>query len=203
MWAKYVKIEATRSFVFLPPFININKHYVINDSLNVYFGDRDKPAYNHHIFILFQKNTDINYETRRDSVMTSSLYFLEKYSPKRGLIMYLYAIPDEYQEDYEMFRMSKYSLLSTKAKKTILKYHGMGPMDLLFKNLYKTEDRKQELENRFSFTDDGYPLSKVYLSEDAEYMSLLNEEEEIFNVDTLEELKKSSNNREKEGIMPM
>lgn len=88
---------------------------------------------------------------------------------------YFFNIGDEYSSDVIEFIKGKYSKINIETKKKICKFHAIANKTsvnelTVYKILFKTEDRKQYLED----------LLAVKLDKDAELLSIPNEEEEMY-----------------------
>lgn len=97
-------------------------------------------------------------------------FLAESYNVDKGF-MYKIRVSERFRDDLELFYQGKYSQMSEDAKEIIIKYSNEKPENSLVYNvLNKTAKRRAFLED----------LIGEELDRDAELMSIINLEEEIY-----------------------
>lgn len=145
---------------FLPQLIGINK--LVEGFKNCYIMDtKDEEEPFKHIYILMDKTS---------SLLDIHPYTVSRRETKDGNL-YKITVNDRFYEDLSKFYEGKYSKMSTTAKQVILENCGISVENsLAYSVLYKTDKRRKFLEN---FVGEK-------LDDDAELMSILNLNKEIY-----------------------
>jgi len=106
-------IKSNKSVYFLLPMIDIMHAYYKPNLLNCYIGDnKNRPdIHNFHIFMLVKRE-----DTKLNGIKT----YVEHYSVDEGF-MYVFRVPEEFEEDYLKFILGKYSQFSAEYKTKIVK----------------------------------------------------------------------------------
>jgi len=155
-------IKSNKSLHFILPMLGLMYHNLRGTILNSYIGDRvNRPDLdNYHVFILARE------EDRR---LHHIKEYVEHYKHDLG-IMYVYRIPEEFEEDYLKFILGKYSEFSAEYKQKIIKLlPAPYQMNTVFKVIMKTEEARKIIEEKV-----GQSIG------DQEVFSIPNMNEEIF-----------------------
>jgi hypothetical protein len=170
---RFDPLEKTKSFVFLPPMLNIDPillqtHLLLNAYLydeNVEDGKEDGLIFLHYEYQDLEGSFG-----RLENNMKLVSEFKGIYDPDRYTTMFYFDVPYNRMKEYKLFLQSKYSQVSDEYKQRILKFHNFGTKSEVYGVLYKTKERRKVLEETLD----------VYISEDAEVASLLNIEKETY-----------------------
>lgn len=143
-----------------------------------YIRDINKSQYLNHIFLQYELSTEFKdlYLKFEEEIHNSEL-FEEFYDLKDGTIMFVFKVPEKYQEDYKTFINSKYSQFSTDYKHKLIDFHGKINEDIIRGTLFKTEKRFKHLDN---LTHDLHPKRKSVITQDMEFDSRWEPENEFF-----------------------
>lgn len=155
-------IKSNKSLYFLLPMIKINYLYYKHNVINSYISDRkNRPDINnYHIFLLTKK---------LDEKLRGIKTYKEHYEVNEG-IMYVFKIPEEFEEDYLKFILGQYSQFSSAYKQQIIRLLP-EPYDKRteFKVIMKSPEAKAVIEEKV-----GQSIG------DQEVFSIPNMEEEIY-----------------------
>lgn len=117
--------------------------------------------------------------TLYENNFTETEYFLDLIDITPEKVLYIFKFPDDYINEYELFKKGKYSHYDEDAKELILSFfaemyeHNIGAVPFLVKIkqiLFKDEKLKREIEDRLN----------VKLPDDAELTDAINNENEVF-----------------------
>ena len=149
-----MSININKSFTYIYPMIKDIVNYE-NNLLNCYIQDLNKPEYNNHIFLRYKfdgqaSGLSIKFEEEiKDCNLLETFYDLP--IDDGNTIMFVFKIPEGQQENYNFFKESKYSRLSTNYKNTVIGFHGKkNPKnaELLDEILNQKESRRKQLEQQ-------------------------------------------------------
>lgn len=169
-----------KTFVYLFPMIEDRINYTKN-LLGCYIGDLDHPAYNNHILLRykFSGNLKDSYLKFEEEIAECELLetFYDIDDDKKDTVMFVFKVPEEYQQDYNHFIKSEYSKMSEDYKKKIIDFHTKKSFQKNPRNkkilegiLYKTKAAKAKLEKKI-----GQPVEP-----NMEFASAWDTEKEIF-----------------------
>lgn len=188
-----VKEDCNKSFLFILPFLGLtirnSPDPILNYCSGVYIGDASDSELQNKILILFEDIRD-PLSDDIENTFTKNEWYRGQYVPKEGYVMYIFEVPDSYKKDYEYFIEGKYSLFNDSLKKLIVKYH-CKKLDVhspIYGVLYKTEQRREYLEKLLSYDSQGNFVSSVTISPSAEYASIINLDEEVFDKNQLKDI---------------
>lgn len=158
---KIDKSKWNKSVYFILPMIDINSNY--RHLINSYLGDSKYPTDNFNKILV-----ELKY---KDNTILNNIHLENNYETEDGTYIYVFNIPEKYNEDYQLFLKGKYSLFSEKYKKKILSFVIKKPIQTsyVYKILYKTSDLKFELEESIG----------QELPDDAELCSIADWDKEI------------------------
>lgn len=162
--------ERTKTSVFVLPMLSGNKNLFLYDShlINAFIGFEDVKD---HLVLLYRWSEDPLF-AKFDLALRKFPTFVKAYDPDPSHTVYVFAIPDRYLEDFVFFKKGKYSKLNDDYKLKILEFHNMSADSALAKILFKSYERKAELEKKLD----------AELPEDSELLSIINLENEILNL---------------------
>lgn len=158
-------IVKNKSYQFILPLLGKTRSYFDN-TINTYLIDLvNKTELNNKIFV----NT-----SKYDDLLTKVEYFNQYYQLEDYTYMFVYDIPEEFEEDYIKFYDGKYSLLSDRAKELICSFSPVRPMQnsMVYKVLFRTKDQRERIEELIGET----------LHPDAEVCSIPNMTKETYNI---------------------
>jgi hypothetical protein len=176
------KIRYNKSKTYLLPLlaevIEIDTRF-FNHLKNTFISDTND-KYKDCIFILHDfsfKNPEFtNYEHK----LTNNPYFVDLIDID-NLVLYIFKFPEEYMEEYNLFKKGKYSKFGEDAKKVIINFFGhiyQGNLNAvkfllaLKQILYKDKKLKERIEEDL----------RVTLPKDAELTDIASMEDETFNI---------------------
>lgn len=134
-------MRRTKSSFFITPMIGENRIYFRWDNyfVNTFITEDKK------IIVLYRFFSSDDYKRFEFGVMKHHLFEkLLDYDTQH--VAFQFKIPDNYLDDYNKFVSGKYSRMSENYKKLILKFHGLDRDSTLSKILFKSDDRKKQLE---------------------------------------------------------
>lgn len=157
------KSKWNKSVYFIVPMIGINSGYF--NLVNCYLGDNtNRPELNFRRIFL-----NIKY---KDEKLLGIEYYQSFYRLEDNTYMYIFHIPEQFKEDYDLFCAGKYSKFSEDYKKQIIRLINMKPVinSSVYKILHKTSDQRKKIEDMI-----GQPLK-----DDEEVCSRPNLDAEIY-----------------------
>ncbi len=154
--------ERTKSSIFILPMLSGNKHLFLYDThlVNAFI------KYNNiedHLILLYRWSPDPLF-AKFDLALRKFPTFIKAFDPDPQHIVFIFSIPKEQLENFELFKQGKYSELEDNFKLKILDFHKMGVDSTLSKILFKSYERKMELEKKLD----------AELPEDSELLSIIN-----------------------------
>jgi hypothetical protein len=139
--------ERNKSYIFLPPMLEIDPVFMqLHLLLNTYLASDDLPDIKNSVFLHYEYQDMDGSFARLENNLKSSPYFRGMYEPDRYTTMFYLHIPEKYYADYLLFMNSKYSQMSDKAKRRILRFYNLGIGSQVYKVLYRDVQRRRELE---------------------------------------------------------
>lgn len=141
--------QKTQAFRFVLPMLadytynddfspNNFKFFKRDSLINVYIGDDNEPKYSDKILLYYKYDHSIDYLTF-DRKLELLPTYLTKYE-YGGSTMYVFDVPDEFKDDFEHFKVGKYSKFSIAYKKQILDFYGLkGKDNYIYSILFKTD----------------------------------------------------------------
>lgn len=139
--------ERNKSYIFLPPMLDIDPVFMqLHLLLNTYIINDDLPDVKNSLFLHYEYQDMDGSFARLENNLKANPSFRGMYEPDRYTTIFYFHIPEKYYPDYLMFMASKYSLMSEKAKKRILRFYNLGNGSQVYKVLYRDKQRRRELE---------------------------------------------------------
>jgi len=162
--------ERTKTSIFILPMLSGNRNLFLYDShlINAFIGVEDIKD---HLVLLYRWSEDPLF-AKFDLALRKFPTFLKKFDPSPNHSVYIFEIPEKHIKDFILFKEGKYSKLTDDYKLKILDFHNMSADSALAKILFKSHERKEELEKKLD----------AELPEDSELLSIINLEHEILNL---------------------
>jgi hypothetical protein len=157
------KSQKNKASFLLLPMLGPNQSYFDWSGLfvNCYIKDNNYPEYDNHIILLFQypeiiNTNDLNKIINIENVLYNDLshLFVKRYEPDTKNSVHIYKVPEEYQNDYDWFRYSKYSKMSSKYKNKVLTFHQGYPMSGLLGILSRSQIMLQNVHKNLGCLND-------------------------------------------------
>ncbi len=162
--------ERTKTSLFVFPMLGGNRTLLFYDTLfiNAFIENKNGKDY---IILLYRKS--------KKKIFADFIKLLEKCngylstdSPTSSHIIFTFEVPYRHRTNFRKFKEGKYSEFKDTYKLQILDFHRLDISGSMGQILFKSSERKEELE---------YQLNAV-LPDDSELYSIMNEEEETFNL---------------------
>lgn len=127
-----------KSVYFILPMIGLDSKYF--SLINCYLGDSNYPEYSFNKILM---NCKYN-----DEKLRAYKYYNTEYKLDNKTWMYVFDIPEHFNNDYVLFCQGKYSEFSNEYKQQITKFLSKPIQNQqVYKILFKTADRKAYIEN--------------------------------------------------------
>jgi hypothetical protein len=162
--------KRTKSSLFVLPMLSGERHLYLWNTLllNCFIGSgKDKNC----IMLLYRFSKSSEF-LKFEQALSKFSTFKRKEDPESEYVMFVFNVPKAHLRNYRNFIKGQYSKFTLKYKNNILKFHGIDQTSEIGQILFKDENRKKALEKRL----------KATLPEDSELMSIINPEEEVFNI---------------------
>jgi len=162
--------ERSKSSIFILPMLSGNRHLFLYDShlINAFIGYKDIKD---HIILLYRWSEDSLF-AKFDLALKKFPTFVKSFDVDPQHSIYMFTVPEKHLENFQLFKEGKYSELDDDFKLKILDFHSMSVDSALAKILFKSHERKVELEEKLD----------AELPEDSELLSIINLENEILNL---------------------
>jgi hypothetical protein len=156
--------ERTKSYVFLPPMLDLDPVYMQTHLLlNAYLFCDDVESNEDMIFLHYEYQDLDGSFARLENNFKQLTEFKGMFDPDKYTTIFYFEVPAQWRDDYTLFKGSKYSCISAKLKKRILRFYALGPQSQVYKVLYKDAEKRKQLEEELD----------VVLPEEAEVASAL------------------------------
>tara|TARA_R110002020_G_scaffold313705_1_gene528931 strand:- start:161 stop:904 length:744 start_codon:yes stop_codon:yes gene_type:complete len=106
-----------------------------------------------------------------EKALTQFKTFIRKEDPSDGFVLFIFGIPPKQKSNYNKFLKGQYSKFSKLYKVNLLEFHKYDVNSLIGQVIFKSKDRKKELENKLGCT----------LDDTSELLSIIDLEQETFN----------------------
>lgn len=137
-----------KSYTYILPMLSTQFDVVKANLVNTYIGCDEYSGYDNHIFLLYNYVGNPRFIEYEDYLEHTKL-FVAKYDPDTYHVMFIFKVPEEYQDVYDKFKQGKYSTFSEDYKILIFKFHSITSENhKVAKVLYKHPELKEELEDR-------------------------------------------------------
>ena len=167
----YVKVaERTKSSIFVLPMLSGDKNLFLYDShlVNAFIGYSDSID----TLVLLYKWSEDTLFAKFNIALTKFPTFIKSFNPDSYHVVYIFDIPEKHKRNFKLFKAGKYSKLTDAYKLQVLQFHKLGADSALSKILFKSFDRKLELEEKFD----------CELPENSELLSIIDMKNEILNL---------------------
>jgi len=152
----------------------VNKYFV-----GCYIGDTNKNKFNDKILLAYKFEPSITF-IEFEKKLSKNPYMLQGSDydyEEKDIVIYVFNVPKEHQEDYYLILDGKYSEISNILKLKILKFWNESEISMLYSILFKTEKIKKFWDSR-----NQNPI--LYCAEN-EYWYLPRLDNEIFDIDKI------------------
>jgi len=167
-----MKIKKTKSYSYILPML-MHEIPGIKSSLsqlkNVFIADENYPFLDKHIFLLYEFTGETWFLEYEEMAKNSSIHELTEDKDKFHVMM-VFEVPEEYLNDYKLFKASKYSKMKDEYKEIIKKFHNLHSDHPILDVLYKRERAYSSLEEKLN----------VKIPRDQEASSVLNIKNETY-----------------------
>lgn len=160
---------------------------VVNSQLRgVFIGDEAHPELDNHIFLLYRFSGN-RWFTSFEAILQDCDYFVTTYEPDKQDVMFVFDVPEKYQESYTAFKQSKYSQIQEKLKKRIVEFHGEQYTEKIVAVMYKHESMYLAWEKKLN---ENLPSSQhVRIPRDQEASTVLDMSLEVYSKAMSKEVK--------------
>ena len=147
-----------------------NRNLFLYDThlINAFIGVKDIQD---HLVLLYRWSEDPLF-AKFDLALKKFPTFVKAYDTDPNHTVYIFEIPDRHVKNFILFKEGKYSKLDDEYKLKILDFHHMTADSALAKILFKSYERKAQLEKKLD----------AELPEDSELLSIIDLETEILNL---------------------
>lgn len=159
-------IAWTKTYMYMFPALGSKETNFVNVE-NAFLEDEDYPNYDDSIFVLFRETRSSEYKEFVDNLKKQDNHNFSYLIADKYRVSCM-EIPDQFKEDFEKFKDSRYSEMSEKFKDHILNFYKKDSSSLLHKILYKSSEYRHQLEKDLN----------VSIPKDNELISVLNMETE-------------------------
>ena len=162
--------ERTKSSIFILPMLSGNRNLFLYDThlINAFLGFED---IKNHLVLLYRWSSDPLF-AKFDLALRKFPTFVKAINADPTHTVYIFSIPDKHLKNFKLFTKGKYSKLTDDYKLKILDFHHMTADSALVKILFKSYERKAELEKKLD----------AELPEDSELLSIIDLENETLDL---------------------
>lgn len=163
------EIDFTEATRFVLPMLygtdRNDKFFITKNFENCYIGDANRPELGKKIFLLYEYQMSVDYikfERKIESIPEFNTDY--DYADERQ-VMYVFDIPDEYNEDFKHFLNGEYSLFSENYKQLIVKFWEIKDKEsLIYNALYANDVVTDKIKLVDKDTKDGEYWPKPVLT---------------------------------------
>jgi|TARA_Y100000310_G_scaffold345652_1_gene467749 hypothetical protein len=161
--------KRTKSSIYILPMLGGNRNLFLWNKLlvNVFIATEEN---NKCIALLYRFSADPLF-LKFEKALCKFKNFISKIDVDSYHVLFIFDVPKNHKNNYEVFINGKYSELQKLYKLNILEFHDQDISSQMGQILFKSEKRKQLLER----------LLDVNLPKNSELYSIINIEEETFN----------------------
>ena len=162
--------ERTKASIFILPMLSGRKNLFLYDSqlINAFIG---YDTLDDHLVLLYRWSGDPMF-AKFDIALRKFPTFVRVFDADIQHTVYIFSIPKKHMKNFQLFKKGKYSKLDDEYKLKILDFHNMGVESALSKILFKSDERRKELEDKLN----------ADIPEDSELLSVINLKDEILNL---------------------
>lgn len=170
-------MKKTKAYSYILPMVSDEVMGIKSNLVNVFIGDENYPELDNHIFLLYKFSGHSSFLLFEEDIKESPL-FEREYDPDNIYTIKVLRVPKQYEEDFKLFKQSKYSEMSNAYKKRIIAFHNVATSHLLYGILYKKDFAFKYLEKHLN---SGLPVSShVEIDRSQEASGLLDMNLEIY-----------------------
>lgn len=160
----------TKTSLFLFPMLGGERRLLFYDTLfiNAFIEKRDGVD----CILLLYKNSKRKAFLEFVGLLNKISSFIAVENPSSKHLLLVFKVPTKYKKDFENFKLGKYSKLRDSYKLQILDFHRFDIDGNMGQILFKSKERREYLERKLD----------AELPKDSELYSIMNEEEETFNL---------------------
>tara|TARA_R110000765_G_scaffold70280_4_gene136392 strand:- start:48 stop:806 length:759 start_codon:yes stop_codon:yes gene_type:complete len=166
--------KRTKSSIFIMPMLGGNKKLFFWDRLfaNAFI---ETPEEENCIALLYRWSADPLF-VKFEKALSKFKSFRTKYDPNPYYVLFIFDVPKNHKRNYKLFKNGKYSKFSKTYKIDILDFHDLEMSSEIGQILFQDDKRKKVMEEKLG----------VILEDDSELLSIINKDEEIFNIEKYE-----------------
>jgi len=139
-----------KSYTYILPMLSTKLDVVKQNLVNAYVGADEYSGYDNHIFLLYRYVGNPRFIEYED-YLEHTVLFKAKYDPDKYHVMFIFDVPETYQQEYDFFKQGKYSKFSQEYKILIFKFHQiLDENHKVAKVLYKHPDLREDIEDRLN-----------------------------------------------------
>lgn len=151
-----------KSYTYILPMLSTEIDVVKANLVNAYIGSDEYSQYKNHIFLLYKYVGNPRFIEYEDYLENTKI-FTAKYDPDKYHVMFIFKVPSNHQNVYNLFKLGRYSKFPEDYKILLFKFHKIADINhKVAKVLYKHPDLKEEMEERLNTVlNDRAELSSV------------------------------------------
>lgn len=148
--------DGNRSIRYMLPMLGdkLSQFYIPNDKgpkgnfRNCFIDDLNNTDVSNNLLLLYRFSGTQPY-VEFESLLVQNPFYKMMYEPDKFHTMYVFNLPEEFAENYDLFIQGKYSKFSKKYKDKIQSFHSLKDDDLTMDVLYKREPAFLDAEKRY------------------------------------------------------
>jgi hypothetical protein len=163
--------KRTKSSIFIMPMLGGNKKLFFWDRLfvNAFI---ETPEEEDCIALLYRWSSDPLF-IKFEKALSKFKSFRAKYDPNPYYVLFVFDVPKNHKRNYKLFKKGKYSKFSKTYKINILDFHDLEIDNEIGQILFQDPKRRKAMEDKLGVT----------LEDDSELLSIINKDEEFFNIE--------------------
>jgi len=171
-----------KSFTYVLPLLG-GKYSEYSNLSGCFVRDNTQTKYTDKIFLLYRNNK--KWYTELHEWLINKYLYNDHYVINEEYVMYVYNLPEGYEQNYFLFLKGKYSYMDDEYKNYIFKFFKDQHFDFILKLrqiLYRSEELYLELEKELS---EPRCNSIVHIPRTQDVSSIPDMSKETFNIDML------------------
>lgn len=160
--------KRTKSSTFIFPMLTGNRRLFLWDSLfvNSFLHTEEDP---NCISLLYRFSADLLF-LKFEKALSKFKNFKRRYDPSPNYVMFVFNVPENYEDEYILFINGKYSGFSQDYKLQILNFHNLEMDSEVAQILFRHSRRRRALEEKLN----------CELPEGSELLSIVEKEDETY-----------------------
>lgn len=139
------ELELTQATKFVLPMLYTkdrnDEFFITKQFKNCYIGDNNREELGQGIFLLYKYKTDVSFIKFERSLELIPEYNTDYDYSAENEVMFVYDIPEDQKENFELYKKGEYHLFSDDFKKQILSFWGIeGTNNPFYEILYPTTE---------------------------------------------------------------